>query len=742
MLGEALRYYDLGWCVIPLKANPPVARKRSQISWKAFTRVRPDREQVEAWWRAYPEAGIALILGEVSGGVVALDFDGDGALELLDEELPPTATSITGSGGKHILFRSDVRFSTISELRKGHKCHVELRGESSIIVLPPSIHPNGTQYVWEVPPEEGIADLPAFLKDGVQQRRSTAELFRGVEAGTRNPAALRIAGQLAGQGHTRDDILNRMLTWNALNKPPLDDDEILQVVDYVIAREEEKNEKLALAGDVARPSTALQLVGLAEQYCLEFMTDPMGEAFVRYPVDSHVEVWPVEHSNFQQWMASQYYIVYGSPPNRSSLVDATLIIQEFCRRGPVRELGNRVLRDGEYIWYDLGEQNRGAVRIRANLWEIIEEPDVIFRRFSHQQQQDRPLPGGAVREILQYLNIPEKDKSRVELLTLVYLVSSFIPDIPHPILLLVGPQGSAKSNFFRLLRSVVDPSIVGVLSFPRDSQEIVQQLSHHWMAMYDNVTVIPDWLSDMLCRACTGEGMSKRKLYTDDEDILYSYRRVVGINGVVSPIERPDLLDRCIVVNLEHIRPAGPHARRTEDEIWGGFNERRPYILGACLDTVAHALDLYETIELEELPRMADFARWGAAIAVALGYTLEDFLQAYAENNSELTQMALEGYPFAQAVLGIVERYASWEGTSDELLNEAELVAAALGISTQGRQWPKTGQWVIRKLRESQTNLLDIGVEVAFPDVRGRKIIQLRDTRKRGDVEDELAYLP
>ncbi len=53
---------------------------------------------------------------------------------------------------------------------------------------------------------------------------------------------------------------------------------------------------------------------------------------------------------------------------------------------------------------------------------------------------------------------------------------------------------------------------------PRNPAELVQQLAHHWMPIYDNITSIPLWISDTFCRATTGDGFSKRELYTDDED--------------------------------------------------------------------------------------------------------------------------------------------------------------------------------------------------------------------------------
>jgi hypothetical protein len=99
-----------------------------------------------------------------------------------------------------------------------------------------------------------------------------------------------------------------------------------------------------------------------------------------------------------------------------------------------------------------------------------------------------------------------------KLLFRVYLVSLFIPDIPHVILVLYGDQGSAKTTLFKLIKSLVDPSKTDVLTFSKNTQEMVQKLDHHWFCDFDNVSDLPDWLSDMLCRASTWQALTPTSL--------------------------------------------------------------------------------------------------------------------------------------------------------------------------------------------------------------------------------------
>ena len=73
------------------------------------------------------------------------------------------------------------------------------------------------------------------------------------------------------------------------------------------------------------------------------------------------------------------------------------------------------------------------------------------------------------------------------------------------------------------------------------------------LSYYDNVSVIQDWISDLLCRAVTGSSFSKRALYTNDDDIYYSFKRKLGINGIDLAAINADLSDRAITLKPDRI---------------------------------------------------------------------------------------------------------------------------------------------------------------------------------------------
>lgn len=198
-----------------------------------------------------------------------------------------------------------------------------------------------------------------------------------------------------------------------------------------------------------------------------------------------------------------------------------------------------------------------------------------------------------------------------------------------------GHQGGAKSSLMESVKTLIDPSVIKTLSFPHDVNQLIQQLSHNYVAYYDNISKLPDWISDEICRAVTGSGSSKRLLYTDDDDFIYNLRRCVGINGVNLAATKPDILDRGLNFRVKRI---ADEDRRLEKDIKMEFDGMRSQLLGYILDVLVKVKKWKEEfggLGLEKLPRMADFAECGEIVSRCMGYEKGDFLRAY-QNNMKL----------------------------------------------------------------------------------------------------------
>ncbi|OIO54791.1 hypothetical protein AUJ46_02280 [Candidatus Peregrinibacteria bacterium CG1_02_54_53] len=460
--------------------------------------------------------------------------------------------------------------------------------------------------------------------------------------------------------------------------------------------------------------------------------DQFKETYARFRVDDHWEVWKTRSKQFKRWLGQLLWETEAAAATSETLSTVLNVLEARALfKGELITLENRIAWHEKAIWYDLGDKKCRAVRITSEGWEIIEEPPTLFRRFSHQEEQVVPVRGGSLQGLfLPFVNLADPTQRP---LFLVYLVSCFLPGIPHPIPNLHGSQGAAKTTQARMLRRIVDPSKMEVLSFSSNAREFVQQLAHHYFAFFDNISDISDSISDLLCRAVTGEGVSKRELYTDDEDIIYTFRRCIGLNGINPAAKKPDLLDRSILLKLERI----PEDKRREERVvLEEFNTVRPAILGAVFDALSAAMRLRESVQLARLPRMADFARWGCAIALALGYTQDEFLNVYYANIAEQHQEAIQDNPVAAAMKAFMDGRMEWEGSMSELHERLAEVAQSEKIDTHAKEWPKAANALSRRLNEAKTNLVEIGI--TFQSEKGthgkRMVLILRAGESTADT--------
>jgi hypothetical protein len=348
-------------------------------------------------------------------------------------------------------------------------------------------------------------------------------------------------------------------------------------------------------------------------------------------------------------------------------------------------------------------------------WEIEGNTPILFRRYAHQAPQVQPegVDAEAAPEILaRVFDFVNLGGEREQLLFTVYLVSLFVPGIAHPIPVLHGEQGSGKTFALKTVRQLVDPSGVSTLSTPWKSDEFVQQLAHHWCAFYDNLGSLSDWQQDIVCRAVTGEGHTKRALYTDDQDVIYTYRRCIALNGINVVTTRPDLLDRSIVLELDSLEDR----RRTEQELEDAFEELKPRLLGAVLTVLSGALRYprEEATGFGRWFRLADWAAMGYRIGEALGGRGDEFVDVYGQAVESKALTALELHPLGQAVLAFMQDRDRWEGAPKELLDELTSVAEVEGIDTNAKLWPGNTAWIGRRLKVIRPDLRAAGVTYSY----------------------------
>src|SRR5262249_35725365 len=189
-------------------------------------------------------------------------------------------------------------------------------------------------------------------------------------------------------------------------------------------------------------------------------------------------------------------------------------------------------------------------------------PPVRFRRASGMQSLPVPIPGGSIAGLRVFVNV-QADTGFV--LLVAFALAVLRNRGPYPVIVLSGEQGSAKSTCLAILRALLDPNTAPLRALPREDRDLFIAATNAHVLAFDNVSGLPAWLSDTLCRLATGAGFAVRQLYTDGDEVLFDAARPVMLNGIEDIVTRPDLADRAVFLTLE---PIPEDRRRPEQELW------------------------------------------------------------------------------------------------------------------------------------------------------------------------------
>ena len=476
-----------------------------------------------------------------------------------------------------------------------------------------------------------------------------------------------------------------------------------------------------------RKSAADELLELVNASGLILFKDEYGAAFAAIPVDGRQEVHSLRSKAFRLWLNRLFY----QAKDRALQSDAMRMVRDTLEAeavfdGPTKVLALRVASgpDGAF-YYDLCGDGWQAVRIDDTGY-TVKSPPILFRRRANSGPQVLPKKAGAgLWCFLDFVNV--KNQADQNLL-MVYLCLCCVPDIPRLVLVVHGEKGAGKSFLLRLVRRIVDPAPLELQIVPNDKSELALTLASGSFVAFDNVDHLQAWQSDSICCAATGGGVKKRELYSDDDEIILKFRHSVGICGISNVATRPDLMDRSILVELGRLDES---ERRTEAEIEREFERVRPGILHDLFTTITKARTILPTIKDRNLPRMADSARWGAAIAEALGIGADRFFDDLAANGATANDETIRSNPVALAMYTFMQRRDEWRGTAGELLAELKRVAFDESIDTTSRSWPSSAVALSKRIRVVRSNLIAAGVQVELYQSTcsaHRRMIALKNT--------------
>ena len=475
-------------------------------------------------------------------------------------------------------------------------------------------------------------------------------------------------------------------------------------------------------------SQATTLVSLAAS--AEKFHDGGGEAYARIDQDGHREVWRIGSKAFKNWLQRKYWMATNTAPNSQALQDAIGVLRgQACYEGPLRETAVRISGTDDCIWIDLANEEWQAIRIDANGWQVVDNPDVTFLRPRGVLPLPTPVRGGSLDELREFINVSDDADF---MLIIAWLVAALRPRGPYPVLSINGEQGSAKTTLCRIVRSLIDPNKAGLRSAPKDERDLMIAGSNGHIVALENLSKIPDWLSDALCRLSTGGGFGTRELFSDGEEKLFEGQRPVLLNGITELCTRSDLLDRAICVSLSAIPE---NKRTTESALWARFESIRGRILGALLDAVSHACAAQAEVRLTSLPRMADFATWVVAAEPALPWKPGAFLCAYQGNRAIANESAIESSILSGPLFSFMEGRNAWEGTATDLKSALEQEADERVVKS--KDWPKKAHFLSGEIKRIAPNLRRSGLDVEFGKESGKRFIRIMRTAAHNSVQSD-----
>jgi hypothetical protein len=330
-LRSALEYNSHGFSIIPVR---PKNKAPIPAGWQKYSTTRSTREEIEQWWKDVPEANIGIALGPSNGtdgrhlfvvdqdvlkdatGTPILNEDGTFKQKGDIRGCPPTVSQTTGSGGKQFFYWAPLGYSVGNSKPRPL---IDIKGFAGQVLVPPSIHPNGSNYAWDMDElsRDSIAEFPqdaldALLGERARTAPSVNAVLGGVPigAGMRHMAMAQVAGLLLSRARTPEEIelaRTSLYAWDRdINKSPEPWDERKRELDNTFEG--------ILAKEMAKPVKAPQQWTLPKPQS----SKPVFACFDDIQAEKIRWLWP------QRIALGKLSLIVGDPSVGKSLLTATM----------------------------------------------------------------------------------------------------------------------------------------------------------------------------------------------------------------------------------------------------------------------------------------------------------------------------------------------------------------------------------------------------------------------------------
>ena len=377
------------------------------------------------------------------------------------------------------------------------------------------------------------------------------------------------------------------------------------------------------------------------------------------------------------------------------------------------------VKDG--VELDVGDNEQTRIKLTDGKVELItKDSEVLFYRPASMLPFGLPATNGNLDLLFKYLNF---DEDHAWLLIVWICLTLSTPRSNHasyPILVLIAEQGASKSTTCKLIiRSLLDPSQLGIQGFPSNRQDIVIAANNAHVLIYDNLRYLSLKWSDTLCIASTGGNDPMRKLYTDSELVNHPFQVPLVLNGIHDFIEEPDLAQRCLRLEMKSIPE---EKRRDEKEFTDEFNAELPEIFKGILDLTANILEKLPTVEVVHPERMLGYVRYLAAAEEVLEMEPGKLQAVYSGILNDAQRDSVLEDPLASIIYEIVTGGSEyeWKGTPSELLGH--ITGSISDYDPRQRLLPNNAISLSKRLNALKAPLRSQQIEVTFTRGKERRI--------------------
>jgi hypothetical protein len=297
-------------------------------------------------------------------------------------------------------------------------------------------------------------------------------------------------------------------------------------------------------------SQASLLTDLAMKQC-DFFHDEFNVAYASLaaPHDGgqHRETHRLKGKSFGFWLRRAYYVSYAAAPSSDAVRTAVTQLESHAIiDGPKRDVYMRTASYGGKIYIDICDDLWRAYEVDAEGWRIVDDPPVYFIRSSSMLPLVEAERGKAKDGIAKLKALTRIRDDEDFVVAVGFLLAALAGRAPFTVIIFLGEPGATKTTHLKTLRMLVDPNRAPVRSPPRDQRDVYISVTKSAMGVFNNLSHLPEWLSDTLCVVTEGSGDSRRELYTDDDESLIFARAPVMLAAVENVVARGDLADRTL----------------------------------------------------------------------------------------------------------------------------------------------------------------------------------------------------